>query len=145
VANSLYAGYKQVQVGDAAITGFSVVNWESDDCRCILIDSADDTLNVNTDQDLADIAGAARVAVSGAMASKTAVLSSNTVTMDAADVTLSAVSGDQSEQVVIYRHTGTEATSLLIAFFDTFTSGMPVTPNGGDIVIQWNASGIFNW
>lgn len=145
MANSLFAAYKAVQLGDAAVSGFTAVNWESDDCRLILIDAADDTIAVNTDQDLADIAAGARVATSGAIGSKTAVLSSNTLTMDAADVTLTAVSGDQSEQVVVYRHTGTEATALLIVFFDTFSSGMPVTPNGGDISIQWNASGIFNW
>lgn len=145
MTNSLIAAYKAVQLGDAAVSGFTAVNWESDDCRVVLIDSADDTINVNTDQDLADIVAGARVAVSGALGSKTAVLSSNTLTMDAADVTFPAVSGDQAEQLLIYRHTGTEATSLLIAFFDTFTSGMPVTPNGGDIQIQWHASGIFNW
>lgn len=145
MANSLFAAYKGVQLGDAAISGFSVVNWESDDCRLILIDAADDTIAVNTDQDLADIAAGARVATSGAIGSKTAVLASNTLTIDADNVTFTAVSGDQSEQLVIYRHTGTEATSLLIAFFDTFSSGMPVTPNGGDIQVQWNASGIFNW
>jgi hypothetical protein len=145
MANSLFAAYKAVQLGDAAVSGFSVVNWESDDCRLVLIDTADDDPNVNTDQDLADIAGAARVAVSGALATKTAVLSSNTLTMDAADVTLTAVTGDQSEELLIYRHTGTEATSLLIVSYDTFTSGMPITPNGGDIQIQWNASGMWSW
>lgn len=112
MANSLFAAYKAVQLGDAAVSGFSVVNWESDDCRVILIDAADDTIAVNTDQDLADILAAARVATSGALASKTAVLSSNTLTMDAADMTLTAVTGDQAEQLVVYRHTGTEATSL---------------------------------
>lgn len=145
MANSLFAAYKGVQLGDAAISGFSVVNWESDDCRVVLIDTADDDPAVNTDQDLADIAGAARVATSGALGSKTAVLSGNTLTMDAADITLTAVTGDQSEEILIYRHTGTESTSLLIVSFDTFTSGMPITPNGGDISIQWNASGIFSW
>jgi hypothetical protein len=36
-----------------------------------------------------------------------------------------------------------ESTSPLALLFDTFGSGMPVTPNGGDIVVQWNVSGIF--
>jgi len=145
VANSLFASYKGIQLGDAAIVGFSVVSWEADDIRAILIDAADDTIVPNTDQDLADIVAGARVAVSANLGSKTAVLSGNTLTMDAADTTLSAVTGDQAEQVVLYKHTGTEGTSPLIVFFDTFGSGMPVTPNGGDIQIQWNASGIFAW
>lgn len=110
----------------------------------ILIDSADDTINVNTDQDLADILAAARVATTN-LTNPSVALSANTVTVDADDTTFATVTGDQSEQVVIYQNTGTEATSLLCVFFDTFSSGMPVTPNGGNITIQWNASGIWSW
>lgn len=145
MANSLFLAYKQETMGDAAGPGHGPVDWEADDLRVILIDSADDTIAVNTDQDLADIVAGARVATSGALASKSVVASSNTLTMDAADLSFSAVSGDQAEQLVIYKHTGTESTSLLVIFFDTFTSGMPVTPNGGDINLQFNASGIFSW
>lgn len=59
---------------------------------------------------------------------------------DAADVTFTAVSGVSIEAVVIYIDTGSAATSRLVAFIDQFTA---VTPNGGDITITWNASGIF--
>jgi hypothetical protein len=45
--------------------------------------------------------------------------------------------------LIIYRHTGTEATSHLIAFFDTGVTGLPVTPNGGNITVAWSGSGIF--
>ncbi len=144
MANSLYAAYKQEQLGDAAGPGHGSVNWETATIKLVLCDSADYTANVNTDQDLADIAAAGRVAT-GTLASKTAVLSGNTLTMDAADLTLTAVSGDQSEVMVIYKDSGTVSTSLLIVFFDTFSSGMPITPNGGDIQVVFNASGIFNW
>lgn len=61
---------------------------------------------------------------------------------DAADVTLTAVSGDPSEQVEFHKDSGTESTSFLICNFDTST-GLPVSPNGGDINIIFNASGIF--
>jgi len=57
---------------------------------------------------------------------------------DAADVILSSVTGDTCEAIVIYKHTGTESTSRLIAYIDTAT-GLPVTPNGGDITIQWDS------
>jgi len=57
--------------------------------------------------------------------------------MDAADVTYTAVTGDPSEAVVVYKDTGVEGTSQLIAYIDTAT-GLPVTPNGGDITIQWD-------
>jgi hypothetical protein len=145
MANSLFAAYKQVALGDNAITGFTVPDWEGGSTMsAVLVDSADDTINVNTDQDLADILAGARVATAN-LASITVAAAANTVTVDAADTTFTAVTGDQSEQVVIYMNTGTEATSLLCVFFDTFSSGMPVTPNGGNITIQWNASGIWSW
>jgi hypothetical protein len=54
---------------------------------------------------------------------------------DVADFTFTAVTGDPSEVIVFYKDTGTASTSALIAYIDTAT-GLPVTPNGGDINIQ---------
>lgn len=62
---------------------------------------------------------------------------------DGADVTFTAVSGSQVTQLVIYIDTGNTATSPLVALIDTGVTNLPVTPNGGDILITWNASGIF--
>lgn len=62
---------------------------------------------------------------------------------DAADSTFTAVSGASVEALVIYIDTGSSATSRLVAYIDTGVTGLPVTPNGGDIGITWNASGIF--
>lgn len=62
---------------------------------------------------------------------------------DGADVTFTAVTGNSVEALVIYIDTGTAATSPLVAYIDTSVTGLPVTPNGGDITITWNASGIF--
>jgi hypothetical protein len=59
------------------------------------------------------------------------------------DVVFSSVTGDTVEALVIYIDTGNPATSRLIAFLDTNQSGLPVTPNGGDITFSPNASGIF--
>jgi hypothetical protein len=63
--------------------------------------------------------------------------------VDAADVTYTAVTGAQVTALIIYLDTGTGSTSALVAFIDTGQTGLPVTPNGGDISIVWNASGIF--
>lgn len=62
---------------------------------------------------------------------------------DGADVTFTAVSGSTVEALVIYIDTGTAGTSRLVAYIDTGVTNLPVTPNGGDITITWNASGIF--
>lgn len=62
---------------------------------------------------------------------------------DGDNVTYTAVTGNSAEALLIYIDTGTAATSRLVAWIDTSVTGLPVTPNGGDITITWNASGIF--
>lgn len=62
---------------------------------------------------------------------------------DGDNVTYTAVTGNSAEALLIYIDTGTAATSRLVAWIDTGVTGLPVTPNGGDITITWNASGIF--
>lgn len=74
-----------------------------------------------------------------------ATLSNKTITngvFDADDVTYSAVTGNTVEAIIIYKDTGSAATSPLIAYFDSGT-GLPITPNGGNITLTFNASGIF--
>lgn len=64
--------------------------------------------------------------------------------VDGGDVTFSAVSGNSVEALVIYRkNAGANTTWRLVAYIDTGQTGLPVTPNGGNITITWNASGIF--
>jgi hypothetical protein len=126
MANALYdAGRKAFLDGD--------IDWVNDDTRVILVDAADYTVNLGTHDFLDDVPAGARVATSGAMAGKT----STAGVADANDVTLSSVTGDPSEALVIYKHTGNEATANLIAYIDTAT-GLPVTPNGADITIVWD-------
>lgn len=62
---------------------------------------------------------------------------------DGADVTFTAVTGNSVEALIIYIDTGSAATSPLVAYIDTSVTGLPVTPNGGNISITFNASGIF--
>ena len=63
---------------------------------------------------------------------------------DGADVTETAVSGASAEAIVVFiKNAGANTTWRLVAYLDTGITGIPVTPNGGDININWNASGIF--
>ena len=128
MANALYDAGR-----DAFANGN--IDWVSDDIRCILVDAADYTVDLNNDDNLDDIAAGARVAT---MAASLAGKSTSAGTCDATDVTFSSVTGDVSEALVIYLHTGTESTSTLIAYIDTAT-GLPVTPNGGDITVAWDS------
>lgn len=84
--------------------------------------------------------------VSSAVVGTPQTIGSKTFTngvFDGADVTFTTVTGASIEALVLYVDTGTAATSPLVAYIDTSVTGLPVTPNGGDISITWNASGIF--
>lgn len=131
MANQMYA------LGREAFLDANI-DWSANNIKLVLVDGDDYTENLTTDNALDDIPAGARVATSGNLASKT----STQGTADAADVVLSTVTGDVSELVVFYYDSGVESTSLLFLYFDTAT-GLPVTPNGGDININFNASGIF--
>lgn len=111
------------------------IDWSADNIKLIFVDHADDTPNVSSDE-FRDpgIADAAEVAVSGNFASKT----STAGVADAADVMVSTVSGDPFESIVIFKDSGVQTTSHLIAYIDTAT-GLPTTPNGGDITVQWDS------
>jgi hypothetical protein len=131
MANLLYPKYKEVllQAG---------INLSSGSVKALLVDAADYTYSA-THQFLSDVAGAGRVATSGALGSKTFVSG----VFDSADPTFSAVSGDQSEIIILFVDTGVAGTSPLIAYYDTGITGIPVTPSGGDINVIVNASGWF--
>ena len=60
---------------------------------------------------------------------------------DANDVTFVGTSGDACEGILVAHDSGADATSRLIAWWDS-ASGLPVTL-GGDVTVTWNASGLF--
>lgn len=115
-----------------------LIDMSSDDIRVILIDGADYTYSASHEF-LSDVPSGARVATSAALTGKTFTSG----LFDANDTTFTAVTGDQSEDLILYKHTGSDATARLIAFWDTSITNAPVTPTGGDIDVAWHASGIF--
>ncbi len=91
-----------------------------------------------TDEDLADITAGAREFASGAFGSKTTTAG----TFDAADLApaFTSASGDAFDSFTIYFHSGADATALLICNIDNAT-GLPLTPDGGNINITWSSAG----
>ena len=74
-------------------------------------------------------------------------LSNKTVALgvfdNTADLTFSSVAVDgtkTADAIVVYKDTGNEATSPVVCYLEFASS---VTPNGGDIVVAFNASGLF--
>lgn len=110
------------------------IDWANDDIKAVLVDTAAYAVSIDSDEYLSSIPAGDRIATSGNLASKTSTLG----VADAADITFSTVTGDVSEAIVLYKDTGDADTSPLIAYIDTAT-GLPITPNGGDITISWDS------
>jgi hypothetical protein len=56
-------------------------------------------------------------------------------------VTFSAVAaGDEIDYLTVWKNSGTPATSPLIITWDSASTGIPVTPNGGDITATWGSN-----
>ena len=133
MANALYNTFKEGLLD-------KVFDLNTDIIKATLIDSADYTYSAAHDfygGGSADVPAGAKVAVSAQLGSPTRA---NGV-FDTADFTWSAVTGDPSEAIILWDDTITD--DRLIVFFDTGMTGMPVTPNGGDINVTVNGSGWF--
>lgn len=129
MANALY---------DKGREGFldGSINWLTDAIKVMLVDTGAYTVNLATHDMVDDIAAGAIVQRSAALSGKSATAG----VANAANVTFSAVTGASVEALVIYKDTGADNTSRLIAYLDTVQGGgsLSVTPNGGDITIQWD-------
>jgi hypothetical protein len=142
MTNALFVAYRNGVLGSHA----TYVDLDANTIAGMFVDHADDTPVAATDDFLDDIAAAGRIP---ALASAPA-LGSKTVgtvaagTFDAADLVFPTLTGDEAESLILFKDTGNHATANLIAFWDTAT-GLPVQPNGGDVTVVWNASGIFTF
>jgi phage tail sheath gpL-like len=125
MANTVYSLYKQ------QILGAGGINLTSDTIKVALI-TASYTPNYATDQYYsicsANVVGTPQQITSPSVTGGV---------FNGAGVTFSSVSGSQVTQMVIYKDTGTASTSPLIANINVST-GLPVTPNGGNITISWD-------
>ncbi len=127
MANALYDKGRE-----AFLNGW--ISWLNDGILAILVDSGSYTRNLTTDATLNDISSSAIFATSGSLTNKT----SASGIADADDVTFSSVTGSQCEYVILYKNTGVATSSCLICCIDTAT-GLPVTPSGGSITVQWDS------
>jgi hypothetical protein len=131
MANAIYPLYKQ-----ALLDASANVDLNDGTVKVALVDTGVYTYNA-AHEFLTSLTGTVGTAQT---------INNTTVTnglFDGDNVTFTAVSGNSVEALVIYIDTGSSATSRLVAYIDTSVTGLPVTPNGGDITITWNASGIF--
>lgn len=131
MANALYAKAKE-----GILNG--TIDLSANTIRAMLVDTATYTVNLATHNAYDDL--------SGIVGTESDILGSKTFVdgvFDGSNLTFNAVTGTSAEALVLFVDSGTPATDYLIAYIDTAT-GLPVTPNSGDITVTWNASGIFS-
>lgn len=135
MANALYPKYKQSLLN--ADTNSALTGSGSTGLWCALVDTGTYTYS-STHQFYSDLSGI------GSTAEITTVTTTGGL-VDGDDITFTAVAGTVSyEALVLFRkNAGANTTWRLIGYIDTSVTNLPVTSNGGDIVVTWNASGIF--
>jgi len=137
MANAVYPLYKQSVMTEADTnngltgTGTSAVN-------TVLITTSSGYVYSPTHQFYSSLTNL----VGSAVAVTTPAVTNGTFTAD--NATFTSVSGTTVGALVQYRqNTGANTTWRLVLYLDTSVTGLPVVPNGGNIVVTWNASGVF--
>jgi hypothetical protein len=112
----------------------SFIDLNTDDIELSLLDQTDSGTIDATDVDYDDIdtptvvaTGDITVTVSGATASSTGL-------------TFTSVTGDAADYLTAWKNSGTPSTSPLIITWDSATTGLPVTPNGGNIAVTFSGN-----
>jgi hypothetical protein len=134
MARAIYPKYKE-----AILSGGSNTNLVSGTVKMALIDTGVYTYSGSHDflDDVASVVGTA-ITISG-----TKTVTNGNFKTDTAAQTFTAVTGNSAEALLYYIDTGSAATSRLV-YYDDQATGLPVTPNGGDITVTLDTTnGIF--
>jgi len=130
MSNFLYGKFKE-----SLLSQNPSVDLDTDTIKVALVSSAYSPVTAATgDQFFSSVAGVIA----------TATLTGKSITggvFDATDVTFTSVTSTaQVQRLVLYKEIATAANSTwpLIAVIGSATSGLPVTPNGGDITVSWD-------
>lgn len=131
MANAIYPNFKEALMDGSANTDMS-----GGTVKAALVDTGTYTYSA-AHTFLSDLTGT--VGTAQTLTTKTFTDG----TFDSDNPTWSSVTGATVEALVLYIDTGVAGTSRLIAYLDSGQTGLPVTPNGGDITYTVDAAGWF--
>ncbi len=140
MANALYT------TGRTAFAAAGI-NWTSDTIQCCLVDSSLYTANLSTDQYLSTISGISGAILANSRTTLTSATNSGGKCSAANTVcgssNISSTTG-HNIVIVIYKNTGSDSSSQLIAYLDTGT-GLPASNlSSATVTIDWDpTNGIF--
>ena len=114
----------------------SVVDLNTDNIDVSLLDQTDSgtitaATSVYDTVDAATVVATTDVTVSS--------ITAGVVTLSGA-ITFTSVTGDAADYLTVWKNSGTPSTSPLIITWDSASTGLPVTPNGGNIVATWGTN-----
>lgn len=123
----------------AARNGFLVgeINWVGDSIMATLLDVTTYVVDLAAHNMIEDVPAEARVST----VSLTGRSATNGVAK-ADSPTFPGVTGPEVGALVLWIDTGSEISSRLIAYIDNVV-GLPTTPSGSGVPVQWDARGIF--
>lgn len=125
MANALYDKGRQAFLEGSIAT-------LTDTIKAVLVDTGVYTVDLVNHQYLSSLTGTVGTAVT--LGTKT----TSAGVFDAADISFTALSSAPSiEAIVIYKDTGTAATSPLLAYIDTAT-GLPVAAGATQVDVTWD-------
>lgn len=143
MANAVYPLFKTALINASANVALNI-NTTTNGPYVALLDSGVYTYNAAHDfyNDLSGIIGGGTPPVGRIVNPTGGVVAAGV--FDGDNVTFTAVTTPTSiEAFAIYRNNaGANTTWRLVLYENTSVTGLPVTPNGGDITVSWNASGI---
>lgn len=132
MANTMYPKFKEALLN-------KLHDLDTDDFRLALIDSADETYS-GADEFVSNIGAGSPVArMAAGLASPTIALG----VFDAADPTINSVTGDTVEAVILYAYNASDSAARLACWIDASPS-ISFTPNGSNVTLTLDASGIFS-
>ena len=111
-------------------------DFNTDTIRASLLDQTDSGTIDATDEDYADVNAGTVVATATVAVTS---ITGGVVTLTGA-VTFTSVTGDQAEYLTVDKNSGTPSTSPLVITWDSASTGLPVTPNGGNITATWTSN-----
>ncbi len=145
MATVVHDDFRDGQLG-APVSPLTTVDFDADAIDVALLDQTDSGAIVAATSAYGDV-DAAVVVADRADSSDVPLLSKTigviaTGVFNAADITFNTITNDAADYLVLYHYNATPANAALIVTWDSATAGLPVNPNGGDITVTFNASGI---
>jgi hypothetical protein len=119
----------------------------NDTLKFALVDNDLYSVDLDDHEYLSDISPSALVSISAPISGKAvnidSSLSPHQIFLTCSNAIFTAVSGNTTESIVLFKETGNSATSPLIAYYNGVSSQL--SPSGNDVDLIVGPSGILRW